>query len=131
LVQKPRRFFLQANIQRSVANQVAMSAWASKRLKQRTLWNFRFGFRFSRTLGPKASERLDRGLQFIAGQVNRQKRKHQVETVRIAAKQNEIVIVAEGREPRFARVWHEPSPSKGVDAPGEQRIVANGLQQWM
>jgi hypothetical protein len=45
--------------------------------------------------------------------MNRQKRQHQVKTVRIAAKQNEIVIVAERRKPRLARVWQVPSPSKG------------------
>src|ERR1700722_934003 len=116
LLQQARRFLFQTNVQRPVTNQVAMPTRASKRLKQHILWSLRLSSRnlgLSRLFGPQASQRIERRLQLITGEMNRQKRQHQMKTVRIAAKQNEIVIVAERRKPRLARVWQVPSPSKG------------------
>lgn len=120
LLEQPRRFLFQTNIQGAVANQVAVPTRTTKRLKQNVLRSvgLRSLYLFPFALGPQASERIGRRLQFIASKVNRQKREHEVETVRIATKQNEIVIVSEGREPRFARVWQEPSPTKGVRQEG-------------
>jgi hypothetical protein len=53
-----------------------------------------------------------------------------VETVRIAAKQYEIVIVLEGRAEVRKGLACAVSFEEG-DALREERIVANGLQQWM
>src|SRR5579863_10268845 len=108
-LQKARSFLSQTNIQCSVTHQVAMPAWASKCLKQRILWSLRLSLR---VLGPQPSQRLRGRLQLIASQMNREKRQHQVETIRVTAQQYEIVFVAERRKPRFARVAQVPSPSR-------------------
>jgi len=102
-----------------------MPARTSKRLKQnipRCLRLSGSSLRLSRLLGPQSSQRFERRLQLIACEMNRQKRQHQMKTVRIAAKQNEIVIVTERRKPRFARVWQVPSPSKR-DAPRTSALL--------
>src|ERR1700722_826599 len=94
---------------------MAMPAGASKRLKQHALRRHRLWLRWlhlSRAFSPQPAQRFDCRLQFIAREMNRQKREHEMKAVRIAAKQNEVVVVAEGRKPRFARVWQVPSPSR-------------------
>jgi hypothetical protein len=115
LLQQARGLLFQTNVQRPVTNQVAMPSGTSKRLKQNILRSLgRHSLHFlSGAFRPQPSQRIDRRLQLSACQMNRQKRQHQMKTVRIAAKQNEIVIVAERRKPRLARVWQVPSPSKG------------------
>src|ERR1700723_2071253 len=94
LLQEPRRLFLQTNIQRSVAHQMAMPTGASERLEQHVPRRLGLSFRLSRALGPQTSQLLDRSFQLVASQVNRQERKNQMEAVRITPKQNKIVIVA-------------------------------------
>src|SRR5579863_4419372 len=109
-LQKARSSLSQTNIQCSVTHQVAMPAWASKCLKQSILRSLRLSL--LRVLGPQPSQRLRGCLQLITSQMNREKRQHQVETIRVTAQQYEIVFVAERRKPRFARVAQVPSPSR-------------------
>jgi hypothetical protein len=57
-----------------------------------------------------------------------------MKTIRVASEQDEIVLVAKRRKPRFARVWQVPSPSKAgaedVSALASH-VVATALQQRM
>lgn len=103
VLQQVRSFFQQTNVERSVANQVAVSARTSKCLKQHIL--IAAGSR-SRRRGPQALQCGSRAIEFASGQVDGEKWQYQMKAVRVTRQQNEVIVVSQRRESGLTAFSH-------------------------
>jgi hypothetical protein len=132
LLQQIRGLFQEANIHGSVAHQVAMTARASESLKQDVLIARPSG---SRRRRPQALQRDAGAPQFASGKMDGKKWQDQVKAVGVAAQQDEVVVVTQGRESGLTAFAHVANSVRGASAglviccrQGSVR-VATALQQ--
>jgi hypothetical protein len=119
-----RGFFLQADIHRSVADQVAMPSGAAKCLKEHVLLSLPCR---GRRLGPQTSQRISCALQLACGEMNGKERQDEVKAVMVAPQQDEVIAVAQRREFGLARYGHRNLLS-GCQAVRRARITGTLLQ---
>jgi hypothetical protein len=111
LLKQVRGFFLQADVHGPVADQVAVATGAAKRLEENVLLATRPS---ARVRGPKILQSILGGSQLCRSQVNGKKWQHEMKAVGVAARQDEVVAVAQGRKIEFARFSHLPDSFEGL-----------------